>query len=248
MNQPLRWCPATTTEGEPMTTLLTHRTAGRFIPTATDARRVLLTLPAFMTALLLLIMPAMVSAYEAPTLANVAGTRMDQLLAGTRLTNVRGNGDVNRGEVIGILNAPANELAVIIREYENIPLWSEALVVANVISRTGNVQIVEGETALPWPLTNRTWRIRSECSDRNVQGSDVWVNMWTHEPGYGNINNTYGYWMVYPLASDPARSIVKYVVNADPALALPDFVLNWVTNRVLPDLLDGLQARHETLY
>lgn len=233
-----------------MTDLLMSRATGPQFRNATVSRTVTSTWRRVLPMLLALLffIPAAAGAYEAPTLANVAGTRMDQLLAGTRLTNVRGNGDVNRGEVVGILNAPADELAVIIRDYENIPQWSEALVVANVISRSGNVQVVEGETSLPWPLTNRIWRIRSESGERDVQGTEVWVNMWTHEPGYGNINNTYGYWMVYPLESDPTRSIVKYVVNADPGLALPDFVLNWVTNRVLPELLDGLQGRHDTLY
>lgn len=187
--------------------------------------------------------------YEAPTLANLSGNRLTELLDGEKLTSVRGGSDgTNRGEVVGLVEAPVDELAVIVRDYENIPLWSEALVFCNVISETGAVQIVEGETQLPWPLANRTWRIRSEAGNRDLSGTTVWVNMWSYEEGHGNIDDTYGYWMLYPLPSDERYTVVKYVVNADPGLAIPDFVLNWATNRVLPELIEGLAARHEQLY
>jgi hypothetical protein len=186
---------------------------------------------------------------EAPTLTETSGTRLVELLAGEKFTSVRGGSDgTNRGEVVGLVEAPVHELALIVRDYENIPQWSEALVVCNVISESGAVQIVEGETQLPWPLANRTWRIRSEAGNRDVSGTEAWVNMWTDEEGYGNINDTYGYWMLYPLPSDERYTVVKYVVNADPGLAIPDFVLNWVTNRVLPDLIEGLADRHALLY
>ncbi len=187
--------------------------------------------------------------YEAPSLADLSGERMAELLEGKKLTSVRGgSAGTNRGEVVGLVEAPVDELAVIVRDYENIPLWSEALVFCDVISENGAVQIVEGETQLPWPLVNRTWRIRSEAGNRDVEGTTAWVNMWTHEEGHGNIDDTYGYWMLYPLPDDERFTVVKYVVNADPGLAIPDFVLNWATNRVLPELIEGLAERHERLY
>jgi len=188
-------------------------------------------------------------AYEAPTLADLSAAQLQRARDnGEKFTDVAPAGEVNRGEVIGVIHAPVEELAVIVRDYEHIPLWSEAMVYATVTSDDGRTQIVEGETKLPWPLTNRQWRIRSVYGANTVEGSSAWTNVWTHEGGFGNIDDTYGYWLLYPYPGDAGYTVVKYVINADPGLWLPDFVLNWATQRVLPELLQGLERRHGEVY
>jgi hypothetical protein len=199
-------------------------------------------------ALLLLWLPLEALAQEAPRLANLTAEQLQSLLEGRKIASARRNGDVNRGEVVGAIQAPMNELAVIVRDYANIPRWSDALVECRVMRDDGRVQYVEGETALPWPLTNRTWRIRSEAGNRTIGGVQAWVNQWTHEPGYGNINDTYGFWLLYPHPTDASFTIIRYVVNANPGLFLPNFVLNSATQRVLPQLLQGLESRHRALH
>ena len=207
------------------------------------------SVPASAIALGLLFGASPVIAYEAPTLADLSAAQLQRARDnGEKFTDVAPAGEVNRGEVIGVIRAPVDELAVIVRDYENIPLWSEAMVYATVTSDDGRTQIVEGETKLPWPLTNRQWRIRSVYGANTVEGSSAWTNVWTHEGGFGNIDDTYGYWLLYPYPGDAGYTVVKYVINADPGLWLPDFVLNWATERVLPELLQGLERRHGEVY
>lgn len=205
-------------------------------------------LAAAMTAFLVLSAGSAL-AYEAPTLADLSTAQLEDARDnGQKFTLVAPEGEVNRGQVVGVIHAPMAELSVIVRDYENIPLWSEAMVYATVTSDDGRTQIVEGETKLPWPLANRLWRIRSVYGADTVEGSEAWTNVWTNEGGFGNIDDTYGYWLLYPYPGDPSYTVVKYVINADPGLWLPDFVLNWATERVLPELLQGLERRHGEVY
>lgn len=208
-----------------------------------------LSAPTSAIAIVMFLCASSALAYEAPTLADVSSAQLQQARDnGVKFTDVAPAGEVNRGEVVGVIRAPMDELAVIVRDYEHIPLWSEAMVYATVNSDDGRTQIVEGETKLPWPLANRLWRIRSVYGANTVEGSPAWTNIWTHDGGFGNIDDTYGYWLLYPYPSDAEYTVVKYVINADPGLWLPDFVLNWATERVLPELLQGLERRHGEVY
>ena len=208
-----------------------------------------LSAPTSAIAIALFLCASSALAYEAPTLADISPAQLQQARDnGAKFTDVGPAGEVNRGEVVGVIRAPMDELAVIVRDYEHIPLWSEAMVYATVNSDDGRTQIVEGETKLPWPLANRLWRIRSVYGANTVEGSPAWTNVWTHEGGFGNIDDTYGYWLLYPYPGDAGYTVVKYVINADPGLWLPDFVLNWATESVLPELLQGLERRHGEVF
>jgi hypothetical protein len=190
---------------------------------------------------------ASVLAYEAPTYTALSGEDADDLRDGGTVRDVR-RGNPNRGMVIGLIRAPADQLFEIVLDYENIPQWSSALIAATVLEDSNGQQVVEGETRLPWPITNRTWRIRSFYAPQQVDGHEAWVNRWEYIPGHGNVDDTFGYWLVMPWPDDPTWTYVKYVVNADPGVALPNAILNWATSRALPDLITGLAERHDALY
>lgn len=177
--------------------------------------------------------------YSAIAAADVADLRDEQQVR----VSVR-QGTPNRGVVVGLIQAPAEELYRIVLDYPRIPEWSPALVRAAESGDTGATKVVEGETHLPWPLSNRTWRINVEYGPRTIDGTEAWVVAWDYQAGSGNINDTFGYWLVMPWPEDPSYSYVKYVLNADPNIALPDWLIRTITRRTLPDLVRNLRRRH----
>lgn len=204
-------------------------------------------MPALIAALAVCVTTGSAFAYEAPSYTALSTDDAADLQDGDTVRDVQ-RGDPNRGMVIGLIEAPADELFEIVLDYENIPQWSPALITASVLEDTNGQKVVEGETRLPWPITNRTWRIRSFYAPQQVDGHDAYVNRWEYIPGHGNVDDTFGYWLVMPWPEDPSWTYVKYVVNADPGVALPTAILNWATSRALPDLITGLAERHDALY
>jgi len=183
------------------------------------------------------------TAVEAPSYTPISEEDADDLRNGGTLVEVQ-RGSPNRGQVIGLIRAPHDELFELVLDYETIPQWSSALVECTVHENEGGRMLVQGVTAIPWPLRNRHWFIESRNGSQTVDGHEALINAWTYVPDTGNINDTFGYWMLMPWPEDPEYTYVKYVVNADPGMALPNGILNWATRRALPDLISGLGDFH----
>ena len=193
----------------------------------------------------LLLSPAYAS--EAPEYTPIPARRVEALQNGEVIRDaVRGT--PNRGYVIALIQAPPQELFEIVSDYPRIPQWSRPLRRAAIISSSGNERVIEGETELPWPISNRNWRIRSVSSTPTIQGQSALVNSWTYIPGSGNIRDTFGYWLIMPWPENPQYTYVKYVINADPDMSVPDTILNMITRRTLPQLISNLRDRHQALY
>jgi hypothetical protein len=201
---------------------------------------------AFLLALLLVV-PSGLHASETPEYTPIPSRKVADLLNGDVIKDVQ-RGTPNRGYVIALIQAPPEELYEIVCDYPRIPHWSRPLRRASIISESGNERVIEGETELPWPISNRNWRIRSVSSTTTIQGQTAHINSWTYIPGSGNIADTFGYWLIMRWPDDTRYSYVKYVINADPDIAIPDSVLNLVTRRTLPQLISNLRTRHSELY
>lgn len=94
---------------------------------------------------------------------------------------------------------------------------------------------------LPWPLTNRSFRIRDTNVTKTVGGETHYHNGWTYVPNSGNIVDTTGFFYVTPFKGDPNRSLVRIVIKADFGIPVPDFVLNWGSRRMFPRIIAAIR-------
>ena len=198
-------------------------------------------------AIAIFALPALAHAQEAPHFHELdAEEAADLMDGGVERELVRG--DVLRAEVIGLIQAPVAELAEIVTDFANMTEWAPATERYNVLEDNGDHYIIDGETRLPWPIANRTWNMRTEYSYQDVDGHEAFVYTYQYIPGSGNLNDSFGYYLMLPWPDDPSWTYVRYVVNADPGVALPDAVIRWATRNALPDIIGNMRERHEELY
>lgn len=183
---------------------------------------------------------------ESPSIRVLSAEEVTELMEGDTLRDVQ-RGMPVRAEVIGLIQAPVDELAPILVDYPNIPEWAPATRDIEVVGSGDGCTYIEGTTALPWPISDRNWRMCSRSGYDAVDGIDAFVYRFNHVPGTGNIETSFGYWVLYALPDHPDWTYVRYVVNADAGVALPQGIIRWVTRNALPDLIDGLRDRHDEL-
>lgn len=82
--------------------------------------------------------------------------------------------------------------------YDDFVRWFPDQQESKTVSRQGNTSVLQGVVDLPWPLTNRSFRIRDTNVTETVGGETHYHNGWTYVPGSGNIVDTTGFFYVSP--------------------------------------------------
>ncbi len=186
-------------------------------------------------------------AIESPAIREITPDERATLLDGGTLRELE-RGRPARAEVVGLIEAPVDELAAILVDYPHVPDWAPASRDFEILEHSGDEYVISGVTAIPWPISDRHWHMRSVSGWESVDGRDVFVYRFQYIPGTGNIEDSNGYWLLMPMPDEPDVTYVRYVVHADPGLAIPNVIIRWVTRSALPDLIDGLRERHHELH
>jgi len=184
-------------------------------------------------------------AYEPPAQPALTPEQMEEIRNGETVVRTR-RGQVNRGEVIGFVCAPEDEIWSIITDFAHMTEWFPDMGESIVISQGPDGNIGQGRTIMPWPVADRTWQTNVSAERRQVGRHDSYVATYSYVPGSGNMDELYGYWLVRQY--DEECSLVRYVVNADLGTRLPDAVITWAQRRLLPGVITGLRERHAELF
>lgn len=196
------------------------------------------------------IVPVTASAQsESPTQPSLTSSQEAELESGEIIVRTRrgsrDNGGVNRGESIGLVCAPMDEVVAILEDFPNQTAWMPDLETATVISTTE--RIGEGRTHMPWPIADRRWRVQLNPETRDVNGVESYVATYENvEFDDGNMDALYGYWLIREYNDE--CTLVRYVINADIGVALPPAIINWASRRLLPGVITGLRERHDALH
>lgn len=156
-------------------------------------------------------------------------------------------GDVNRGVVIGMLNAPIDEIVAIIQDVDNHEHWFPDTDNTTLLSQDGATATFSGETHVPI-LPDRRWTNRGTHRTHNFTTGECHVFEYEYVEDSGNMDVLHGYWLLCPYEEDASKTMLKYVINADLGVPLPNSLINWASRRMLPGVIEGLQARHDELY
>ena len=186
-------------------------------------------------------------AQEAPEPPRLDDDDVAELMQGEVIRDLE-RGEVFRGEVVGMIQAPVSELSAILLDYENLEEWSPAAYGVEILEQTGNEMLISGNTSLPWPIADRNWHLEVQHQNTQFDGQECFVNQWSYVHGSGNLDENYGYWLLCPYAADASYTVLRYVNHADPGIAIPNAVINWATRRALPDLIENLAERHDEVY
>lgn len=173
----------------------------------------------------------------APVLSDQQRARIER---GEVITMVETQGDENRAELIALIEGDAASVWSVIADFESYEAWVPDQTSSDVVQRSGNVWVLEGETRVPI-LPNRRYRLRDVRSERIVDGQTVYIDEWEYIENSGNMEENRGFWYVAPY--DATRTLIRMVVFADLGIPVPQSVINWGTRRALPDLAEGIQQQ-----
>ena len=123
---------------------------------------------------LFVLVPALVTAQEAPAIPSLSADQIAEMRDGEVMVSTQ-RGDPNRGEAIGIVCAPIDELWEIVLDFDDMHRWFPDMLVSNIVSRDGEGAIGYGETNMPWPVANRTWQARTVPEQRTIGGVEAYV-------------------------------------------------------------------------
>jgi hypothetical protein len=182
-------------------------------------------------------------ANETPTYTPLSAEQATELLDGEIIVDLQ-RGDPSRAETLALIHAPMRELGEIIADFDTATEWAPALTEQYTVERDGDAYILQTTTAIPWPIADRHFRTRATWEFTTVDGHEAFVNAFEYIEGSGNLDETYGYWLLIPYPDDPEYTYAKYVVYADPGIAVPEFLVRWVTRNALPDVIRALAERH----
>jgi hypothetical protein len=144
-------------------------------------------------------------------------------------------GRSSHGVVVGVVDVPVAVVLERVVDCVGSSSWFPDVYGTTVVSDDGEVIRCAGHTDLPWPLADRSWRIDTTV-ERGADGSFV-VPFTLAE---GNLEELHGRYVLEGLAD--GRTRVTYEAWVDLGFWVPPALLDWATNRVLPAILEGIEA------
>jgi hypothetical protein len=181
------------------------------------------------------------NAQEAPSQPSLSAEQIAELEAGEVIVHTQ-RGAMNRGDVVGLVCAPLDEVWAIIRDFNQNHTWYPDMLESTLVASGRG----RGVTDMPWPISNRNWEIEMSQSVEDVGGIESHVGRYQYVQGSGNLEEMYGFWLVRPWPN--GCTLVRYVLNADIGVALPSGIINWAARRMLPGIVTGLRERWDQLH
>ena len=188
----------------------------------------------------LVLLGALPAQAETPAPRTLTEANIKKLEGGGQIVQVTSDGG-NRGEVVGVVNAPTAQVWRLLMNYDAFVRWFPDQKESKTVSRQGSTSVLQGVVDLPWPFTNRSFQIRDTNVTKTVGSETHYHNGWTYVPKSGNIVDTTGFFYVSPFKGDPNRSVVRIVIKADFGIPVPDFVLNWGSRRMFPRIIEAIR-------
>ena len=187
------------------------------------------------------------SAQERPTGFTLSAEDMAELEAGETIVATR-TGEVNRGEVVGLIDAGIRPLMEIVTDTNNQHVWFPDMLESEQISREGDRGRSRGVTNMPWPISNRNYMVDGRYTQYTFDGAECHAIEYQYVPDSGNMEQLFGYYLMCPYQGSDSRTLVKYVINADLGVWLPSSIIAWAQGRLMPGVISGLRDRYNALH
>jgi len=196
-------------------------------------------------ACLAMVWPSVAEAQIRPSAPSLTSTQRAEVDRGEILVDVTVSGNDVRGKVIAVVDGTPAGVWAIISDFANQDRWIPDMYDARIVERDGHFVIGEASTTVPWPLTDRTWRIRIHNREMEVGGVNSYVSSWTYVQG--NMDENTGYWLVQPFNDAGTRALVVYEFHANAGIRAPDGMQRRTTRRLMPGIIEGLRSRYARL-
>jgi len=154
-------------------------------------------------------------------------------------------GRSSHGTVVGIVDVPVEEALAIVMDCDAADTWFPDMMDTEVVSVDGASVRCRGGTNLPWPVSDRRWEIESDARLEVVDGEETWVARFDYVDGSGNVDALRGQYRLSATAE--GQTLVRYEAFVDLGFWVPEPLVAWATRRILPGILQGMEARSRWL-
>lgn len=181
---------------------------------------------------------------EDPSLPDLTDSEMEEIHDGELHVEVDQTDSVNRGIVIGIVQEDIQEVTSPIARCWEYQEWRDSVPESGLIEQhDANNIVCSGTASTPFPARDRHGHFDVHNRTEDVEGTRSFVSSFDYIDDSGNLEDMFGYWLMYPYGPDDEHTLVKHVLNVDLGTWLPDVLINWATGRVLPNTILGLRNR-----
>lgn len=179
---------------------------------------------------------------EIPRIAAPNAEQTAQLNDGKAITSTK-RATFNRGEVYGLIDAPPAKVWAIVSDYNKMKSWYPDMLESITLKREGKSGTLQGLIKMPLVFANRSYQLEAVYQETTIDGVPAYTIEFNYLPGYGNLKDMYGYWLIYENPLKRGQTVVKYVINVDLGVWLPDFILRWAQGRMLPGIITGIRSQ-----
>lgn len=183
-------------------------------------------------------------AQEKPAHAQLSDSDTQEIEKGEILVEVDRSDDVNRGVIVGIIQAPINEVVpYVARCWEYAP-WRDNIRDTKLEERIDDETIIcSGTAETPTPARDRDGHFRVHNHVTELDGQRAFISTFNYIEDTGNLGDMFGYWVLTPYGPDDEHTLLKHVLNVDLGGWIPGFLIRWATRSTLPATVWGIRKQ-----
>lgn len=140
------------------------------------------------------------------------------------------------------INKPQTELADVILNVSDWPIWVPDVVEARTLEQNQSLQSYYVKSDLPWPISDRDGVYRSELNLNLREGTTIikitaTPNALPYSKNTTRILKAEGYWMLTDTKSH--GTLVSFQMHVEPGGSIPDWLINsYITDTPIDTLLN----------
>ncbi len=195
-------------------------------------------------ALTMLLVATAAGAQETPSQPSLSASDLAKVHAGEVVIEVDQGESLNRGVVVGIVQAPVNDVIPLVARCWEYGDWRDSLTDTSLKARPEDDVVICGGTAkTPFPARDRHGDFRVQNRVTDVGGFRSFVSTFQYVKDSGNMEDMFGYWVLRSYGPDGEHTMLKHVLNVDIGGWLPDTLVRWATRRTLPETVIGIRRQ-----
>ena len=180
--------------------------------------------------------------FESPTKTPLSAEEQATLQKGDAVRKQARSGNGGRGIAIMDVSAPAEDVWSVITDFEQYPKWIDQMSASSIYDTSKNSDHTEILVDFTLSAMMISVQYYIDHSYHPEQGYLTWTLDYSK---HSDLDDSTGYWLVYPSPDDPSKSRVEYSVDLRVSGWIPGFVEDMLANQGLVDATKWVKRESE---